>query len=96
MSEYRRVLGEKTRHLHDHGRHLHARLCILQCKTGLPGPLDPAEPARVSEAIAKLGLAHMVITSVDRDDLPTEAPRILPRSSVPCGRNAATNHDRES
>ncbi len=37
--------------------------------TGLPKPLDPDEPARVAEAVAKLGLAHVVITSVDRDDL---------------------------
>jgi lipoic acid synthetase len=35
----------------------------------LPQPLDAAEPARVAEATAKLGLAHVVVTSVDRDDL---------------------------
>ena len=38
--------------------------------TGKPGPLDPTEPARVAEAVAKMGLKHVVITSVDRDDLP--------------------------
>jgi lipoic acid synthetase len=37
--------------------------------TGLPGPLDPTEPARVAEAVALMGLKHVVITSVDRDDL---------------------------
>ena len=37
--------------------------------TGLPGPLDPTEPARVGDAVAKMGLKHVVITSVDRDDL---------------------------
>jgi lipoic acid synthetase len=37
--------------------------------TGLPKPLDAAEPENVAAAIAKLGLAHVVITSVDRDDL---------------------------
>jgi len=37
--------------------------------TGLPKPLDADEPARVGEAVAKLGLGHVVITSVDRDDL---------------------------
>src|ERR1700674_682800 len=37
--------------------------------TGLPLPLDAAEPENVAAAIAKLGLAHVVITSVDRDDL---------------------------
>jgi lipoyl synthase len=37
--------------------------------TGLPERLDTAEPARVAEATARLGLRHVVITSVDRDDL---------------------------
>jgi lipoic acid synthetase len=37
--------------------------------TGLPGPLDPKEPENVAAAIAELALAHVVITSVDRDDL---------------------------
>ncbi|MDX2155967.1 MAG: lipoyl synthase [Hyphomicrobiaceae bacterium] len=37
--------------------------------TGLPKPLDADEPMRVAEAVAKLGLGHVVITSVDRDDL---------------------------
>jgi len=37
--------------------------------TGRPDALDPFEPARVADAVAKLGLSHVVITSVDRDDL---------------------------
>jgi len=37
--------------------------------TGKPAALDPTEPARVGEAVAKMGLKHVVITSVDRDDL---------------------------
>ena len=46
------------------------RACsFCNVRTGLPGPLDPAEPAKVGEATAKLGLAHIVVTSVDRDDL---------------------------
>src|SRR2546421_9159334 len=49
-------------------------VCTRACtfcnvKTGLPGALDPLEPAHVAEAVGKLGLAHVVITSVDRDDL---------------------------
>ncbi|HEY6394980.1 MAG TPA: lipoyl synthase, partial [Candidatus Binataceae bacterium] len=32
-------------------------------------PLDPDEPRRIAEAVAKLGLQHVVVTSVDRDDL---------------------------
>jgi lipoic acid synthetase len=38
--------------------------------TGRPLPLDPTEPGRVAEAVARMGLRHVVITSVDRDDLP--------------------------
>jgi lipoic acid synthetase len=46
------------------------RACAFcNVRTGLPGPLDPEEPARVAEASASLGLAHVVVTSVDRDDL---------------------------
>jgi lipoyl synthase len=46
------------------------RACAFcNVKTGLPPPLDPLEPEHVADATAKLGLAHVVITSVDRDDL---------------------------
>jgi lipoic acid synthetase len=37
--------------------------------TGLPGPLTADEPEKVADAVARMGLAHAVITSVDRDDL---------------------------
>ncbi len=37
--------------------------------TGIPDRVDPREPGRVAEAVARLGLRHVVITSVDRDDL---------------------------
>ena len=49
-------------------------VCTRACgfcavKTGLPGrPPDPAEPERVAEAVARMGLRHAVITSVNRDD----------------------------
>jgi lipoic acid synthetase len=47
------------------------RACAFcNVRTGLPDPLDPQEPAHVAAATAKLGLRHVVITSVDRDDLP--------------------------
>src|ERR1041385_9040037 len=47
------------------------RACAFcNVKTGLPGALDANEPKHVAEAVAKLGLNHVVITSVDRDDLP--------------------------
>ncbi|HUK06908.1 MAG TPA: lipoyl synthase [Stellaceae bacterium] len=49
-------------------------ICTRACTfcnvaTGKPGDLDPHEPEHVAEAAAKLGLAHIVVTSVDRDDL---------------------------
>jgi lipoic acid synthetase len=60
--------------------HRHATMMILgdtctracafcNVKTGLPAALDDGEPANVGAAVAKLGLKHVVITSVDRDDL---------------------------
>jgi lipoyl synthase len=46
------------------------RACsFCNVRTGRPGPLDTDEPLRVAEAVAKMGLSHAVITSVDRDDL---------------------------
>ena len=46
------------------------RACAFcNVKTGVPEALDRSEPASVAEAVAKLGLTHVVITSVDRDDL---------------------------
>jgi lipoic acid synthetase len=50
-------------------------ICTRACAfcnvaTGVPKPLDADEPRRVADAVAKLGLNHVVITSVDRDDLP--------------------------
>lgn len=46
------------------------RACAFcNVRTGLPGALDAEEPARVADAVAKLGLSHVVVTSVDRDDL---------------------------
>ena len=46
------------------------RACsFCNVKTGLPGALDRDEPEHVANAVEKLGLLHVVITSVDRDDL---------------------------
>jgi len=53
---------------------LMGEICTRACAfcnvaTGKPGALDPSEPKRVAEAVAALDLAHVVVTSVDRDDL---------------------------
>jgi lipoic acid synthetase len=46
------------------------RACAFcNVRTGKPGALDPNEPQRVAQAVAALGLTHVVVTSVDRDDL---------------------------
>ena len=50
------------------------RVCTRKCsfcavKSGVPDKIDPDEPQRVAEAVKKLGLKHVVITSVTRDDL---------------------------
>lgn len=50
-------------------------VCTRNCRfcnvaTGRPAPLDPEEPRHVAEAARAMGLRHVVITSVDRDDLP--------------------------
>ena len=50
-------------------------VCTRACafcnvKTGMPRKVDPLEPEHVAIAAAKLGLEHIVVTSVDRDDLP--------------------------
>ncbi|MDX3910544.1 MAG: lipoyl synthase [Sphingobium sp.] len=50
-------------------------VCTRACafcnvKTGMPRKVDPLEPLHLAEAAAEMGLEHIVITSVDRDDLP--------------------------
>jgi lipoic acid synthetase len=44
------------------------RFCAVETRP--PAPLDPDEPRRVAEASARLGLTHVVVTTVTRDDLP--------------------------
>ena len=44
---------------------------------GTPAPLDTDEPGRLADAVAQMGLQHVVITSVDRDDLPNGGAEIF-------------------
>ncbi len=51
--------------------------CTRACRfcnvaTGRGAPVDPHEPRQVAEAVAELGLSHVVLTSVNRDDLPDQ------------------------
>jgi lipoic acid synthetase len=73
-------------------------VCTRACafcniKTGRPDQLDPHEPERVAQAIAELGLSHVVVTSVDRDDLDdggaghfaeviTQIRKLAPRTTI--------------
>jgi len=55
-------------------------VCTRACafcnvKTGMPRAVDPLEPQHVADAAAELGLEHIVVTSVDRDDLPDGGAR---------------------
>ena len=57
------------------------RACAFcNVRTGLPGPLDEDEPERVADGVARLGLAHVVVTSVDRDDLADGGARHFART----------------
>ncbi len=59
------------------------RACAFcNVRTGLPEALEAGEPERVADAVAKLGLAHVVVTSVDRDDLDDGGARHFARTIV--------------
>lgn len=56
-------------------------ICTRSCgfcavKTGRPEPVDPEEPLRVSLAVQQMGIRHVVITSVNRDELPDQGSTI--------------------
>jgi len=80
-------------------KHKHAAFMILgetctracafcNVRTGRPDALDEGEPERLAESVASMGLTHVVITSVDRDDLPDGGARQFQRS-VACIRSGA-------
>jgi lipoic acid synthetase len=60
-------------------------ICTRSCgfcnvRTGRPQPPDPDEPRRVAESLARIDLTHVVITCVDRDDLPDGGAEIWART----------------
>jgi lipoic acid synthetase len=60
-------------------------LCTRTCKfcsvnKGMPGPLDEEEPARIAQASKEMGLRHVVLTSVNRDDLPDQGANHFART----------------
>ena len=69
------------------------RACAFcNVRTGMPEALDADEPRRVADAVAKLGLRHVVITSVDRDDLADGGARHF-AGVIGAIRAAAAGHD---
>jgi hypothetical protein len=71
------------------------RACAFcNVRTGLPGPLDAEEPENVARAVERLGLAHVVITSVDRDDLRDGGAAHFAATSAQRSRAFAQDHDR--
>jgi len=56
-------------------------ICTRSCgfcaiKTGRPQPVDPEEPLKVAMAVQQMGISHVVITSVNRDELPDQGSTI--------------------
>lgn len=64
------MLGAQACHGDDPRRYLHARLRFCNVATGKPRAVDPLEPENLAITVSTMGLKHVVITSVDRDDLP--------------------------
>ncbi|MGB2814589.1 MAG: lipoyl synthase [Dehalococcoidales bacterium] len=69
-------------------------VCTRRCtfcavKKGLPGPVDETEPEHLLEAVQKLGLSYVVITSVTRDDLPDGGASQFARTVTLLRENAA-------
>ena len=56
---------------------------------GRPDPLDPGEPARVADAVEQMELRYVVITSVDRDDLPDGGASVFAATITEIRRRAA-------
>jgi len=76
-------------------------ICTRACAfcnidTGRPRALDPEEPERVARAVIKLGLRHVVITSVDRDDLGDGGARHFARVIEAIRKQALTTDSEES
>ena len=68
-------------------------ICTRSCgfcnvATGKPLEADPFEPGRVANSVKLMNVKHAVITSVDRDDLPTAAVKFGPRRCAPSATKA--------
>ena len=99
LPEHRRVLGRGTATFMILGD-----ICTRACRycyvhSGPDGPPDPLEPLRLAQAAAQMKLSHVVVTSVDRDDLRDggrrrTSPRRSARSSASAGGNGRGPHAR--
>ena len=80
-----RVLVAADRHVHDPGQRLHSAVRLLLGEARKTRPPAADEPERVAEAAFRLGLKHVVITSVTRDDLPDGGADTFAAASWPSG-----------
>ena len=72
------------------------RACAFcNVKTGMPRAVDPLEPEHVAIAAAELGLNHIVVTSVDRDDLPDGGAGAVRQGDRGAAAQHAGDHDRD-
>ena len=72
------------------------RACAFcNVKTGMPRAVDPLEPEHVAVAAAELGLEHIVVTSVDRDDLPDGGASQFVKVIEALRRNTPEHDDRD-
>jgi lipoic acid synthetase len=78
------------------GRYLHPGLRVLQRQDrDAASKVDPLEPEHVALAAAKMGLEHIVITSVDRDDLPDGGASQFVKVIEALRANTPAYHDRD-
>ena len=80
LSQHRRMLGKRHATFMIMGETCTRACAFCNVRTGLPDPLDENEPDRVADGVARLGLAHVVVTSVDRDDLADGGARHFSRT----------------
>ena len=76
-------------------------ICTRACSfcnvaTGMPHALDESEPESVGRAVAKMGLNHVVITSVDRDDLPDGPESVRAADGAGAAQNAVVKKSAKS
>ncbi len=90
LPQYRRMLGKEARHLHDHGRHLHARLRLLQRQDRAARRARSGEPGASARRRRSLGCGMWSSRRSTATISPTAVRSISRRPSAPSARSART------